>query len=89
MGFFTKKARSCSAVTTTFCNIYFIIRNEIMSLITEIPSLENSIKTFQNKKQMYQKLNIKCYYCGESTHIISKCKYFLKSNNLIFICNLY
>jgi hypothetical protein len=54
--------------------------------MTEIPKLEKILKTFLNKKQIYDKLYIKCYFCGMSTHVISKCKSFLKNNNLIYIC---
>lgn len=97
LGFFTreprKESRSASAITKTFCNIFFIIQNEFLSLINEIAQSQfkdEILEIFNNKDRLetFRKLEIKCYYC-KGEHLIKDCKTFNKADNLIFICKIF
>jgi hypothetical protein len=91
IGFLLRRPRSCSVITTTFCNIYFIIYNEFISIISNNNELARQVDDLieTDRRKALEQIYAKCYYCKEASHIVSDCGSFLKSGNIMFICKIF
>jgi len=76
ISFFTGQPRSASVRSTDFSALYLVKRNEFIELMDEFPLEREKFFEIKDKLFVYENLaclNLACYSCGSTDHIVRDC----------------